>query len=215
MPNRYTAILVAALIGSLPGTSALAVSHGVETPGTVSIDAIPVCFDFGCKTREIVNLSLIHWVKIGDLFLPRAENPKQEREQIKQAIAQMETLIGQYTPTHNDLALGLPKNGNRSALPGQLDCIDEAVNTTTYIQLFEQSGFLIHHKVVEQAYRRSMIIQHWAGQLEELTSGRRWTVDSWFHPNGEAPIIQQTKDWKDLSVFTYLKNRLKNRASKQ
>ncbi len=188
-----------------------AAKHGIETPSSISVDAIPVCFDFGCKTRDTVSLSLTQWAKVGDIFLPEATTPQQEREQIGTAVGAMETLIGLYTPTHNDLAFGLPKDDTTAYLPGQLDCIDEAVNTTTYLRLFEQSGFLKHHAVIEQSYRRSFFIQHWAGQLQERISQKRWSVDAWFHPNGHPPIIQETESWQDLSLLSYLKKQFRRK----
>ena len=157
-------------------------------------------------------MPLSQWADIGELFIPKAPTPAQERDQIAKAIGAMESLIGLHTPTHKDLAFGLPKDDNIDHLfPGQLDCIDEAINTTTYLRLFEQSGFLSHHKVIEQAYRRSMFTQHWAGQIQEITSGKSWAVDSWFRPNGHAAIIQESTAWKDLSLIRHLRNRAQMR----
>lgn len=189
-----------------------AAKHGVVSPASISVNAIPVCFDFGCRSRSVVSLPLDQWAQIGELFLPSAATPKGEREQIAKAVGSMEVFIGTHTPTHNDLAFGLPKN-DEPVSSGQLDCIDEAVNTTTYLRLFAQSGFLKHHRVIDQAYRRSLFTQHWAGQIEEINKGVRWAVDSWFRPNGDVPIIQQSDDWKDLSFFSYLRKKMKNKRT--
>ena len=200
-------VLVVALSGLTPNSGHSA-RKGIEAPSIVSFDAIPVCFDFGCKSRDVVSLPITQWAQIGTLFQPQAPNAAMERKQISRAIGAMESLIGQYTPTHKDLAFGLPADDNtRDLFPGQQDCIDEAVNTTTYLRLFEQSGFLTHHTVLKQVYRRSLITQHWAGQIREIQSGQRWAIDSWFRPNGHEPIIRTAESWEDLSLFSYLRNK--------
>lgn len=177
--------------------------RALPSPPVDSLAAIPVCHDFGCKRMATVNLPGIEWQGVAGWFFPRAATPAEERAHIAHAIGWMEVLIGRRTPTHKDLALDLPAGGDARALfPGQLDCIDEAVNTTTYLKLFVQNGLLRHHTVVEAAYRRSIFNQHWAAQIEEAKTGKRFTVDSWFYPNGYPPIVQFADKWHDLNPLT-------------
>lgn len=177
--------------------------HGVSIPSTISLNAIPVCFDFGCKSRADVNLPLTEWEEVAGWFIPEAQSPVEERDQIRNAIGWMEVLIGRHTPTHKDLAFDLPKQDDVSHLfPGQQDCIDESVNTTVYLRLLEQSGLLKHHIVIEEAYRQAIFDQHWAGQIKEKVSGERYVVDSWFQPNGYLPVIQASKEWEDISLLS-------------
>ena len=177
--------------------------QGIEAPSFVTVDAIPVCYDFGCKNGSTVKLPLHEWGEVIGWFHPAAKTPEEERTQIQKAIGWMEVLIGRYTPTHKDLAFDLPPVDDVSHLfPGQQDCIDEAVNTTTYLRLFELNGLLKHHKVIEQAYRSSIFDQHWAGQIKETATGTRYVVDSWFQPNGYLPVIQASEEWEDISLLT-------------
>lgn len=165
------------------------------------LDAIPVCYDFGCKSRTVVRLTPEEWQSVTGWFNPVAETAQQERHQIKQAIGWMEVLIGRYTPTHKDLAFSLPPQDEfRHLFPGQQDCIDESVNTTIYLELLEQEGLLAHHEVVEPAYRQSLFDQHWASQIRESKTGEQYVVDSWFRPNGHVPAIQHSEKWQDLSL---------------
>ena len=178
--------------------------QGVEAPSFVTLDAIPVCHDFGCKNSTVVSLPLHEWKEVTGWFKTAAETPEEEREQIKQAIGWMEVLIGRHSPTHKDLAFDLPPELDDVShlFPGQQDCIDEAVNTTTYLRLLELNGMFKHHTVIEQAYRSAILDQHWAGQIRELVSGERYVVDSWFQPNGYLPVIQASKDWEDISPLS-------------
>ena len=183
---------------------AAAKNQGVEAPTQVDIHAIPVCYDFGCKSGAVVDLPVDEWLEVEGWFSSAAPTPEHERQQIKQAIGWMEVLIGRHTPAHKDLAFNLPTRQEdlSDLFPGQQDCIDEAVNTTTYMRLLEQKGLLRHHTVIEQAYRKALFDQHWAGQIRETVSGERYVVDSWFQPNGYLPVIQNSLDWENITPLS-------------
>ncbi len=174
-------------------------NHGVSIPDRVFRAAIPVCYDFRCRSREVVSLSDEEWDTVVGWFREPAATPAGERDQIRRAIGWLEVLVGRHTPTHRDLAADELEEPRR---PGQLDCIDESVNTTTYLRLLEYNGLLQHHEVIEEAYRRAIFDQHWAGQIREIGSGTRYVVDSWFQPNGYLPIIQNSEDWEDITMLT-------------
>ncbi len=176
----------------------LAMLFAVPAQATTGIDQIPVCYDFGCQTRQVISITASQWQEVSGWFYPQAKTPEAEREQIKKAIGWMEVVVGQHTPTHRDTGLDLQRQG---VFPGQLDCIDESLNTTTYLKLFEQNSLLRHHRVLDRAYRRAIFDQHWAGQIEEIDGGARFTVDSWFQKNGILPYIQNLAEWEDISFF--------------
>ncbi|KAA3634643.1 MAG: hypothetical protein DWQ08_00255, partial [Proteobacteria bacterium] len=113
--------------------------HSSPTFAATSIDEIPVCYDFGCKSRQIVSITSEEWREVSGWFKTPADTPEAERQQIKQAVGWMEVVIGKHTPTHRDTGLDLDYGGE---FPGQLDCIDESLNTTTYLRLFEHYGLL-------------------------------------------------------------------------
>ncbi|MFT5114008.1 MAG: hypothetical protein ACI8P9_003341 [Parasphingorhabdus sp.] len=159
---------------------------------------VPVCYDFGCKSEPTIDILADDWREVSGWFSPAAKTPELERVQIKKAIGWMEVVVGRYTPTHRDTGLDLEQGGE---FPGQLDCIDESLNTTTYLKLFESNGYLRHHRVVERAYRRAIFDQHWAGQVEEIISKRRFVIDSWFQKNGILPYVQEYSQWKDIPFF--------------
>ena len=175
----------------------------LPSPDDISLDAIPVCYDFGCKNRATISLPLDEWKTVADWFAPAVLTPAEERVRIQKAIGWMEVVVGRHTPTHKDLALDLPANNDDIGIfPGQLDCIDEAVNTTSYLKLFEIYGLLKYHVVIEAAYRRALFDQHWAGQIREKHTGRRFVIDSWFQPNGYLPVVQDRKHWQDISLWS-------------
>lgn len=199
MKTKFACLL---LVAGVVTNSAWAARMVIPAHEFISLNALPICYDFGCKNSDIVTVSINEWDGVLRWFSPAAETPAAEREQIKQAIGWMEVVIGHHTPTHKDLAFDLPPNASADLFPGQLDCIDEAVNTTSYLKLFETHGLLKHHVTIEAAYRRSWFDQHWAGQVRERQSGERFVVDSWFQPNGHLPVIQSGKDWENISRLT-------------
>lgn len=171
------------------------------TEAPVSIQNLPVCMDFGCKHQQTIALNDEEWKSVANWFQDTS-SAHTERKQIKQAIGWMEVVVGRHTPTYRDVGGDLMNEEKEAIFPGQLDCIDESLNTTTYLKLFEQNGLLKHHKVLDRAYRRAVFDQHWAGQIEALESGERWVVDSWFQHNGFLPYLQRSEEWEDISIFT-------------
>ncbi len=172
-------------------------------PVKISPQMIPVCYNFGCRIKEYVSLTPDEWSTVEVLFKPQTKSPKTERIRIGKAVARMEQLAGKYTPIHKDIGYNL---GEGATFPGQLDCVDESINTTTFLHVLERYGLIKHHKVIKRAYRRAAFDQHWTGQLEENTTGDRYVVDTWFYANGEMPVIQPTKEWLDISIFTSYTN---------
>ena len=162
---------------------------------------VEVCYDFGCKSQREVSLGSGEWASVRAIF--NADSAETERQHIKRAVARMETLVGRYTPTYLDIGgnLSYPKGDKQYVRPpGQLDCIDESINTKRYLELFEREGLMKFHTVTERVYRRSFLTQHWAVQMEEIHTERRFVVDSWFENNGEPPVVVSSETWHDLSL---------------
>jgi hypothetical protein len=149
------------------------------------------CTDYHCDIRRRVTLTPGHWQQVRELF--RLEvTPAEEREQIRQAIALLETMVGAMTGTWRDLAGNVPGAGQA----GQLDCISESKNTTTYLQLLFADGLLKWHAVEERRVRNPLVFNvHWSAVIRDRSSGRRYVVDSWFLDNGQPPYIQPLEDW--------------------
>lgn len=153
---------------------------------------LEVCYNFGCKTKGIVHITQAELNFLRSLFQQTASAPE-ERESIQLAIAAMERFAGRSLPTAQDVGgnfeTGMTDNG-------QMDCIDESTNTTTYLNFLQQQGLLRWHAVEGRAFRAPLILdQHWTAQIRERQSGERFVVDSWFEDNGEPPLIQPLEDW--------------------
>jgi hypothetical protein len=149
------------------------------------------CTDYHCDEGQTVILSEDQWRQVVSLF-PPSESSVAEREQIRQAIALLETQVGRTTGTWRDLG----KNVAGAGQPGQLDCISESKNTTTYLQLLSADGLLRWHQVEDRELRHPWLLNvHWSAVIRDLTTGKRYAVDSWFLDNGKPPIIQPLEEW--------------------
>jgi len=162
---------------------------------------LPVCYGFSCKIRQIVRITPAEWRSVVGWFDRVATTPEDERQQIRQAIGWMEVVVSRYTPTHLDKGMNLEKKP--VAMTGQMDCIDESINTTTYLTLFEQQGHLHWHRVTDRAYRGAYFDAHWAAQIEQVDNGVNYVVDSWFQDNGMLPYIAESIEWGDLGWRTF------------
>ncbi len=167
----------------------------VHSASAGSIDEpLNVCVNNGCDERETVALTPEQVANIKDLFSVPATDPASERKLISRAISKLEVYTGEITGTDNDRA-GTWGNFWK---PGQLDCISESTNTTTYIEAMSASGLLKWYKAVETEWRSEWLLYgHLTAVIEDQSSGRRYAVDSWVEDNGGPPLIQTLEDWQD------------------
>ena len=129
--------------------------------------------------------------------MPSAHSAAEERKQIVQAVGLLEYISGQQSPTHRDKAL----NAVDVKWPGQMDCIDESKNTTTYLRFLDSSGLFRWHKVLTRVRRRNFIFQHWTGRILDINNKQEYAVDSWYFDNGHPPYTQKIGDWKRFRRF--------------
>lgn len=164
-----------------------------QTPVLNSFD---VCIGGGCA--EIKHLSLDHeeWKRVAEIFYRAgpAVDARQERQLISMAIGELEKIVGVKTGTTTDRA-GTFGNAD---FPGQLDCNDEAINSTTYMRLMRLGGLIKLHEV-EDMRTRGFFFNGWphsTAVMHEIATGERFAVDSWFYDNGYPATIVPFALWK-------------------
>ena len=158
------------------------------------VEQFQVCHDVGCENRTLVSLKQADWEKLKGYFQPAAISAKAEREQIRNAVALFEEIVGPLAKTQNDMSRN--QSGPRWT-DRQLDCVAETINTTTYLLLFQQQGWLRWHTVGFPQHRGffDLLGPHNTAVIVEKTNGQRYVVDSWFHKNGELPEIVTSEQW--------------------
>lgn len=154
-----------------------------------------VCSEHTCHKITQVSLAPAQWQQVRDQFSPPAESAADERTRIARAIALMETLVGPLAGTANDKG----RNFKGVGTEGQMDCIDESTNTTSYLTMMAQDGLITHHSVEDRVTRGYVIFgwPHTTAVIRDNESGERYAVDSWFLDNGEPPFILPLQVWHD------------------
>jgi hypothetical protein len=150
------------------------------------------CVDYHCDRQRPVALNAVAWQQIASQFADNSSAPD-ERVNIAHAIALMERLVGQRTGTWQDR----PRNSAGTGQTGQLDCIAESINTTTYLRLLEQAGLLRWHSVEKRIKRQRWLVAiHWTAVIRAKGTDLRYAVDSWYGDNGARPLVQLLSDWR-------------------
>jgi hypothetical protein len=162
---------------------------GFPTPAKFSI-----CHDLSCSKISHISLQKNEWQQVTDIFSTPADHGEQERQQIQSAIALLETLVGRHAGTSADLA----ESQLQGSRQGQLDCIDEATNTTVYLRLLEHAGLLHWHHTAPRTSRGLLSgqVPHTTATIIETASNNRYAVDAWFDANGEIPAIVPLQRWQ-------------------
>ena len=158
------------------------------------ISGFDMCHSGGCADISHVSLTEDEWQQVREVFELMPHNAEEERTAIAAAIGVIETLVGAKTGTSTD------KGGTfgNSAYPGQLDCNDEAINSTNYMKLMQQDG-LIHFHEIQDIQRRGFFISGWphsTASIMDIETKQRFAVDSWFYDNGVPAEILPLELWK-------------------
>lgn len=154
-----------------------------------------VCYGHTCSVVVTVGLSATEWQRVRSVFAPPAADAAAERGRIAAAVALMEALVGAYTGTWRDFGGDL----KGFARPGQMDCVDEATNSTTYLKMFAADGLLAWHTVGPILKRGHVLwgIPHATAVIVDVASGEAWAVDSWYLDNGLPPYIVPYRVWQE------------------
>lgn len=160
---------------------------GFPTPSNYSI-----CHGHTCSKTAFIHLSPSQWAMVEALFSPRSVNAQQERKQLKLAISLLEMMTGQQAGTSIDRA----ENYTYKGLNGQLDCIDEAINTTVYLHMLSEANLMVFHQQASRTSRGGLLSPHNTATIIDITSHSRYAVDGWFDNNGEPPAIIPLNLWK-------------------
>jgi hypothetical protein len=156
------------------------------------------CHGFGCAEASRVGVSSDGWRRVAAAFKPRAKDAQTERRQIAHAVALMELVVGAQTGTavhqwtHKDMMI-LP---NFDSDPSQLDCVDEAVNTWTYMALMEREGLFHFHRVANLSFGGSLTDPNPRNTavVQEI-GGAYFAVDASLVDSGVPPPIIPLQTW--------------------
>ena len=154
---------------------------------------VQICFDYACAHQAPARFDAERLVPIAAM-MAQAVSAADERRLIAAAIAQFYVAASTQSPIWRD------RGGNRNDntdLPGAMDCLDHAANTTTFLRLMQRSGMLRFHRVGEPAQRiRYFVAEHWSARIVEIASDGEFVVDSWFFDLGTPAVVMPLAAWR-------------------
>jgi hypothetical protein len=193
--TRAAALLLAALL-----TGCL--SHGTSLPqadralaGVKEMPPTPqgftYCSDHNCEIEHPVALSESDWAEITAALAEPAADAESERAAVAESVGRFERVVGPRTGTAAD-----PGGTGIFAPAGDLDCVDEAVNTTRFLVMLDNAGLLRFHRAGWPVHRAFVgnSRTHMTATLREANGGA-WAVDSWFHRSGAPAEVVPLELW--------------------
>jgi hypothetical protein len=162
-------------------------------------NSVSVCHAYTCKMQTKFTFKDADIAEIAKIFktVKKDDSAGEERRAIAYAIGWIEKLVGKAIGTDKDRpGMDFKASGD----PTQQDCVDESTNTTSYLLVLQNNGFLKHHTVgtpfaKDQLWRGVDGWTHWTAVIKENKTNQRWAVDSWIYENGENPAIVETEKW--------------------
>jgi hypothetical protein len=152
-----------------------------------------VCHGNSCRLRTEVSLPPAEWAQVRALFEPAPADALAERRRIARATALLETFSGRQAKTLDDA----PGMGVHWDPDGQLDCIDEATNSTTYLRMMAADGLIRFHDVGLPANR--FVLSAWGpsntATIRDRATARVYAVETYFRYNGEPAYVLPLDLW--------------------
>lgn len=157
------------------------------------------CHGYGCKFQSKFAFMPkdVEAIRVLMEKTRKADTPHEERRAVAYAVAWMEKRVGDITGTSADRAGDDYVGGGD---PTQMDCVDTATNSTSYLMVLQHNKLLRHHTVKipfskEDLTRGVAGWPHWTAVLQENVNGQRWAVDAWMFVSGENPAVIEAEKW--------------------
>lgn len=159
-----------------------------------TVQHFSICFGGTCSQRATVGLSREEWSRVRSTFTPAPTTAAAEREAIRRAIALLQRIVGPKTGTAHNLG-----ENRGHGLPGQMDCVDQSIDTSVYLTLLQKDGLLHWHRLAGRSTRGpfTAVMQwpHSTAVIVDTDNHVEYAVDAWFLDNGNPPFIVPLRKW--------------------
>lgn len=213
MPSRRlhkAALLLLAsicLVLTTPLTAAVDTTNGsssrplgpdyrIHADGSVTLR---ICFNWSCASRQHLAFSAADMREVAQqMALCPGPELQHRLQRLRIGIWQMETLAQKYQPLlGNDEAI----NTRDQDRDGRMDCIDNASNTTTYLNVLQDLGLIPGWSAASPQVRSPLSSAvHWTAVAVDRERAQPWAVDAWFRPNGHLPFVLPLRAWKNDAI---------------
>ena len=200
-PKLPTFAALALLGATLAGCSnSLSDGGTVTTASYAAPDSVlTVCSGYGCIIKDKLTYTEDVPAELALIMEPGRESAAAERAALRNAIAYMETATKKSLrfPT-TDVEFSYQKHAGKR---GQMDCVDESLNTISYLKYLHAKGLLRYHTPIKRFAERGLLIDgrypHKSARMRD-NQGVDWAVDSWKTPNGGLPEVFLLSKWYKL-----------------
>lgn len=147
-----------------------------------------LCSAYGCKTQQKFTFSDKFMNGLRAIFMEmRTNDGFSERLFLKKAIAAMERESMESTGLQNDRP-SIDLFGNLD--PGQLDCVDEATNTTSFLLILNDAGLLRYNRILGPIWKGGLTRwTHYAALIVDRKTKVQYAIDSGVTKQGGEPYI--------------------------
>lgn len=190
-------ILVAAVGLSACAAQSLS-SHGdwyeARSASPPAGNRVYICHGYGCRFTTPVTFSRAELATITAPLQVALAGPGQERAALSLSVQAFEEIVGRRVGTSSDRGRTRIGGGDKS----QMDCIDEATNTTSLLLMLQSRGVLKHHRIMHPVSRGFFLdgrYPHATAVLGETSGDEKWAIDSWPDDNGKPPVVQRLDKW--------------------
>jgi hypothetical protein len=167
--------------------------YRVRKDGSVTLR---VCYNWSCAVQRRVTFTQEDLAAVTGHMAECPGNSLHDRVQrMRLGIWQMQLLARKYVPAlANDRAI----NDTDAELDGRADCVDHTTNSSTYLHILKDLGLLPSWTLAAPEVRNVLNPHavHWTPVVIDDRTKREWSVDSWFHPNGQLPLVMPLRDWE-------------------
>ena len=176
------------------------------TPKNQTVENFMLCHRFGCNERTPIQLENKEWLSVKKILKGKPSSAEQERKDIAKAVAKMEKIVLSVA--------GLPEDGAKAHTfendRGQMDCLDETVNTSLALQFFQDADLLDYHEVYEPIHRGFFIDGRWphnsaaiyekpdkskSAKERRKASKKIFAVDSYYTKTGGEVYVVPLDTW--------------------
>lgn len=176
--------------------------YGCSTSGSSAVGAYAApnvslknCSGYGCIYTGQFSVSLKERAKLQKIMAGQT-TAADERRAIGVAIQKMEQIAKAKLRYQSDIGKAFQVNAGKR---GQMDCVDESLNTTEYLFYLQGQGLLRFHKTRKHYAERGLLINgaypHKSAVVVE-NNGSAWTIDSWPNDHAGAPQIMKLSVWR-------------------
>ena len=192
--KMFTCGSFALLMAGCNGTTNSSIGKSSSGYGS-TVSPLKICSGYGCIISDRLAFTDADLEQLKIIMAPGAVNAEAERQALSDAISYMEIQSQKKLRYRPDVEFSYQKQSGKR---GQMDCIDESLNTTAYLYYLQSNGLLRHHKAISTFAERGLIVDgrypHKSARMRE-NGGIDWAVDSWKGPNGAKPEIMALSKW--------------------